>query len=231
MPTSVRQNLSGAWRRMTTDPVGVLLPTAAALLVDVGVLGAARLAWDPTAPGRFAAIAAALGLARVLLGAPLRGLALAAGARAGGANARGASAAPALVVVELLTLTAGALVGGSFGGPIAGAGLFLASRGVVAPGVALAAAGAIVWATLDLVVRAALAYARPEVVVAGHGPFEALSRASEGAGPHIAALLAILFSGDVLRAAGSLACAAGALPAAPMADLAVLDRWQSERDA
>ena len=136
-------------------------------------------------------------------------------------------ASPGLAIVWLL---AGGLELLLVGGTLATALMpawWLLSRGTYWGAVLLLVTTAPAALLLGIVARTTFAYAIIEVTAGARGPVQALSVGLRKASRDWPALIAILVSGDLLTALGSLLCGAGALPGLPFADLALLHRWAS----
>lgn len=218
---------TSAWSAMTYDPLGVLLPAAGALLVDVGLGVSLRLVWGD--PGFVAYVGAAL-LVRPLLQAPFRAAMLAAGARAVRPNAdAGVLSSVRLAFVDVVRSVVSVALAGLVLVPVALVGTWLASRGLYLFASIFVAAGLVFAATLALLGRAVLAYAPVDVVVGRCGAFEALGRSWTTLSPDVAVTALFLLVGDVATGLGGAMCAAGALPGYPLAELALVSRWAARQ--
>lgn len=221
----VHQSIGGGWRTLGRDPVGILLPAAGVLLLHVGAALIARAAWGDVDLGSFALALLAVHAARVLLTSPLRAPLIAAGARALDRPATGSTRALQLLVVDLVTGALQLAVAALIAVPVGALSFLLLERGLHlfgAIGVGIALVGA---AAASLLVRAALAYAPAEVVVARRGPLSALAEGWRGGRGDRVQLAIVLLFGDLAVAGGGALCGAGALPGYPLADLAILHRW------
>ncbi len=224
---SVVRNLAEAWRTITDDPLGILLPAAASLGVEVGTLWMLRLGWWRYDDWPFAAFVAVLVVARMSLIAPFRALLIDAGAAAQGIPSRGWRRAPALAGVQIVvtvTATSGAAIVLL---PALGLAAVAATYGWFSLAAVTAALG-VVGATLAVFgVRVLFATAPIEAVVAGRSGLQSLrhsarrSLAIDRVGPAV-----VLIVGDLAVTIGGMACGAGALPGYPMSDLALLHRWR-----
>ncbi len=214
---------------MTYDPMGVLLPAACALLVDVGLGVGLRFAWgDPW----FLALIPAAVVARPVLQAPFRAAMLAAGARAVRPDAdAGVLASVRVAFVDAVRGIVSAVVAGAVLVPVALVGSWLATRGLYLFAAIFVAAGLVFAATAALLVRAVLAYAPVDVVVGRCGAFEALGRSWTTLSADVAVTALFLLAGDVSTGLGGALCAAGALPGYPLAELALVSRWAARQPA
>ena len=221
----VHQSIGGGWRTLGRDPIGILLPTAGVLLLHVAAAMVARAAWGEVDVASFVAALLVVHGVRILLTSPLRAPMIAAAARALDRPATGATRALQLLVVDLITGLLQILVAALIAVPVGGLSVLVLERGLHlfgAIGIGVALVGG---AAASLLVRAALAYAPAEVVVARKGPFSALAEGWRvGKGDRLQLAIVLLF-GDVALALGGAMCVAGALPGYPLADLAVLHRW------
>ena len=222
-------NLAAAWRQLTGDPVGVLVPAGGALLLQLVGMRLCQALVGEMSWGSLLLAVAGIELVRRIAVAPLRALILRAGARvlertAATGWVRGALS---LAVIELVVGLVVGLVGAVIIGPSLFVAALLVARGAPTAAVIVAAAGALLALLLTLLLRALFAYAVPEAVIGGKGPIDALSSGFELGQNDFVALVGLLFAGDVILAVGTLPCAVGALPAYPIADLAVLSRWRA----
>ena len=220
-------SLKGGWTLIQRDPIGVLLPTAGLLLTQAGIVFAVQAWWGQLGVWTLVLAFVAMSATRVLLATPLRAIAIAAGARQLARPFRIWRASPGLAIVWLL---AGGLELLLVGGTLATALMpawWLLSRGTYWGAVLLLVTTAPAALLLGIVARTTFAYAIIEVTAGARGPVQALSVGLRKASRDWPALIAILVSGDLLTALGSLLCGAGALPGLPFADLALLHRWAS----
>ena len=223
----VPADIRAAWRQLTGDPLGVLAPTGGVLLIQLAAAHVLRTTlWD-VPWWRAALLAVGIELSRQVVAAPLRALTLRAGARVLGRPIRGGwiAGSASLVGVELALGLATVLVAGVLVVPTAFLAAFLASRGIETAAVLVGACGLLAALALTLVVRSVLAYARPEAVIGGQAPLAALSAGLELGQADLLALVGIHVLSDTAVALGTLPCGVGALPTYPLADLAVLSRW------
>lgn len=221
----LHQSLAGGWGALKRDPIGILLPASGVLLLQASAAMVVRGLWDHTdAATVVGAFAVAQGV-RLVLSSGLRAPMIAAGARALDRPVSGLRRAPALLVVEAVIALATLCGAALFMVPTGLASFLILSRGLElfgAIGIAITVVGG---AVVALLVRASLAYAPAEAVVAGRGAFGAIGEGwRQGRGDRIQ-LAMLLLAGDAMIATGGVLCGAGALPGYPMADLAVLHRW------
>lgn len=226
----VHQSFLGAWGVLERDPIGVLLPAAGALFVQIVAIGVLRVVWGRADLFAVLMVVLAGHVGRVVLASPFRAPMIAAGARALDRPAIGWPRALPLVAADLLVSALELLAAAVVAVPLAGFAALATQRGVYVGGslfVALAAIGAAVAA---LLVRAAFAYAPAEVVVGGRAALPALARAwRKGSGDRLQ-LAALVLGGDLVFALGGALCGAGALPGYPVGELAVLHRWVHRED-
>lgn len=214
---------------MTYDPMGVLLPAACALFVDVGLGVALRLLWGD--PWFFAFVAAAV-VVRPVLQAPFRAAMLAAGARKVREDAdAGLLATARLAFVDAVRGVVAIVFAGLVLVPVGLVGAWLASRGLYLFSSLFVAVGLVFAATVALLGRAALAYAPVDVVVGRSGAFEALGRSWATLSADVVVTALFLLAGDVATGLGGAMCAAGALPGYPLAELALVSRWAARQAA
>lgn len=235
---SAARSLVAAWRTLKADPVGILLPSAGILLVELGALLALRLAygevglpWEDTVGWeRLLWLAVALRVVVFAVATPLRAVLIATGARALGLEVRPFLRIPALFVVEGVIAVLQALAWGVVAAPgVVFAGMLVGHRALTVGAVALAAA-LVLAAFAGFAVRVLLAYAPYEVILGGRGPIAALRRGWQLARGGRLSLAVVLLVGDTLTALGGLVCGAGALPGYPIGPLAVLHRWITTRE-
>lgn len=217
----------GGFGALGRDPIGVLLPTAGVLLLQLGVAVAIRNAWGASDPRALVLTVLGVFTAFPVLTSPLRAGVIAAGARALGRPARGLWTAPALVVVEAVVLGLAAVAGVLVAAPFVAIAMASLSRGVPIAAALATGAGALTAATAVLLVRASFAYAAAEAVIGRKGPLRALAAGWRASGPDRLALVGILLVGDLTLALGGALCGAGALPGYPVGDLMVVHRWLS----
>lgn len=235
---SVPASLVAAWSTLKDDPIRLLLPAAGILLLQLAALiviraAAAALPWPMHGRDVWLSFVAWVGvvhLVRFALSTPLRASLIAAGARTLGTDAAPRLALPTLWLVE-----------GAIAVTQVGAWLAIAVPGVLCAG-GLVGARAITLATVVLAfalvgaaaasfsVRALLAFAPYEVVLAGRGPIAAVQRGWHGARGQRMGLAILMIVGDLLVGVGGLCCGAGALPGYPIGPLAVLHRWSASRE-
>ena len=221
----LHQSLQGGWRTLTRDPIGILLPAAGVLLLQASSVIVVRSLWDRVDLETIAIAFCAAQAVRLLLASLLRAPMIAAGARALDRPVSGLPRAPHLLVVEAVIALA-TLAGAAFVMvPLGLLSFLLLSRGLDLFGAIGISVTVIGGAVAALLVRASLAYAPVETVVAGRPAWTALGDGWRRARGDRLQLAAILLLGDVLVASGGALCGAGALPGYPMADLAVLHRW------
>jgi hypothetical protein len=219
------RSLGGSWRLITGDPVGVLLPAMALLLVQGLALGLVQ--WLYGSLGLTWLVLAAIGVAaaRIAVSAPFRALSLAAGARLIERPFSPLARAPGLAVVWLLAATVeGGIVGTLLAGTL-GPAWWLLARGTYWGALLLVGTTVPVIALLGIAARTAFGYAFIEVTAGGLSPARALSEGLRRVSRDWMAVLVIMVTGELFFALGSLLCGAGALPGTPYADLALLHRW------
>jgi hypothetical protein len=191
---------------MRDDPVRVLAPTAAALLLRVLAIVAIREAGlDPwrAAPLVSAAAVVVLDVATTLAGAPLRAATLAAAARLWGRPSIGSLGARMLVVDAIgwfVARTATALVLA----PFVLLAAWMVSRAFIPAALVIGALGAALAVLADLAAQAWWVCARAELVATGR-PLRAVVEARVAPG-----------------VVGAVAFGAAALPGAPLGGLAAL---------
>lgn len=209
------------------DPVGILLPAAAILLLQLAAVSVVRALWfDSSLP----AVAWAVGLVvlRVIGGTVLRARLIAVGARAVGMTSAPWGRPWALLGVELVVGTIVLLGASIVGLPILAIAAGIAAQGWYTTGAITFAAGIGLATGTALLVRAVFALAPADVTVEGSSAVRALLQSLGRAPREIGPLLALVLVGDLLVAVGGLLCGAGALPGYPISDLAMLHRWREE---
>lgn len=228
---SIAASLSGGWRLLREDPVGVLLPAGAVLLLQAGCIAAAQQIWPHVGFWGWIGLCLVLSVGRVVLSAPLRAAALAAGARQLDHGFSSLRRAPSLAVVWLVAaLAEGLLVGVLLYATLAPAWWLLA-RGTYWGAILLAGTTTPVILLIGLLVRALFAYAPVCATAGGLGPVDALLEGLRDLGRDWMGVLIILILGETLVALGSLLCGAGALPGTAFSDLALLHRWAARAEA
>lgn len=221
-------SVRGGWRLLTEDPFAVLAPTAALLLVDVGLAVLARRAAG--GPLDLALAGLALFALRPLLHAPFVARLVATAARLAGRRSWPWGRPVALLGAELVMTPVTAAV---FAAPTAvgaAAASFAAGEGWVAVGAVALAAGAVVGSTLALAARAVFARVPWAIAVEGRSAAAAVGSAVRAPG-HAPAAFALLLASDVLLGASALACGALVLPGYPLVWLALAHRWAHESEA
>lgn len=240
------RSLWGGWRLITDDPVGILLPSAVALLLGVLSLAILRrgavdlpLPWEDPAPwGDLARLAVGLAVIRALCTSPLRARILAVGAGTIGAATdsgrpvHALRSIPSLLVVDSVIAVARGLAWMLLATPGVAIASVLLGHGAVTAAVVVLAIALVLAALAGLTVRVLLAYAPVEAVVGGHGPIAALRRGlARGRGDRLAVAV-LLVAGDLATGVGGVLCAAaGALPGYPLGPLALLHRFEGRRRA
>jgi hypothetical protein len=219
----VLSNLTSTWRAMKADPVGILLPTAGVLLVQLTGSIALRQAWPQSTWLELGGVAVVVHAAGIVLSAPLRAAILGAAAEARGRPVVSSLRAPALAIVLILTAALQTLLVAASLGIGALAAMALSTRGMYTLSTLAVAAAVLFAALLSLLVRAVFGFAPAEAVVAGKGGFRAMWHGISGSQVIQVALLLLI--GDIALALGSVCCGVGALPSYPIGELAVLDRW------
>lgn len=209
---------------MTRDPVAVLLPAMGALLVDVGCGVVLRAHWaDPRLPWLVVALLAA----RPWLQAPFRAAMLRGGL--GGAELRGGSAVR-LAVIDAVRAALATVVTAAAALPFALGAAWLSARGLYLFAAIAVGVGVVIAVGLGTLARAALAYA-PALIVSGRrGLWTALTRGRPCDLPDLLTVTGLLLAGDLAVGLGGALCGAGALPGYPLADLALLARWQRQME-
>lgn len=233
------RSLQVAWSALKADPIGLLLPAAGLLLLELGGIlavreGARALPWpwlDVHPWLLWLGLAAAVRVGLFALAAPLQAVLLATGARAMGQRARGWTRVPSLLVVELVVRLLRALAWAAVGVPGLLLTAALLSQHAVTLAAVLLALTLLLGSFTSFVVRVWLVYAPYEAVLGGRGPIAAIRGGFALAGGDRLQLAAVLLLGDALTAIGGLLCGAGALPGYPMGPLAVLHRWTLAREA
>lgn len=227
--TGIPASLARALATLRDDPIGILLPAAGLLLLQVLAVMVVRGALD-AGIGALAVAVVAVVAARVLLGAPLRSRMIAQAARARGIAVGPWGRPAALLGVHLLTaaLVAPPALGVAAAAVLAAA--FVAGQGWFTTGAFVLAFGLLVATVLALAVRGVFGLAPPLAVVGGRSAVAAMSGSFRHARAEGLRLFVLLAIGDLLVAVGALLCGAGALPGYPVADLAVLDRWAVMQD-
>jgi hypothetical protein len=218
-------SLSGGWRLLREDPVGVLLPAAAVLGSQALALAAVQRLWGTLDPAWLILAGVGIGLLRVVVAAPFRALALAAGARQLARPFGAWRRAPSLAVVWAVAAAVEGLVVGVLLASTLAPAWWLLARGTWWGAALLVTGTAPLILILGVLARAAFAFAAVEATAGGRGPLDALGEGFSAVTRDGAAVVAILLSGELLVALGSLLCGAGALPGTPWADLALLHRW------
>lgn len=224
---SLLRDIPGGVGALGRDPIGILLPTAGVLLVQLALATALRAWWGWADPRALALAAVGLFTVTPILTSPLRAGMIAAAARALGRPARGWSAAPALVLVEAVVWSLAVATAALVGAPFAMVAVASLSRGVPIAAAAATGIGGMLAAVVGLLVRASFAYAPAEAVIGRRGPLAALSAGWRASGPDRFPLAAALLTGDAALAIGGALCGAGALPGYPIGDLIVVHRWLS----
>ncbi len=218
------RDLSGAWGALTKDPVGVLLPAAALLLIDVAVTTIAPL---PTATPAFAAAIAIWLALRSVVRTSLRLSMLRAGARALEEQPQIRwNSWISLWLVDTVRGTAATAVAAAVFVPTALMITWLFRHQLqVLAGLVIAVA-ALLGLLLWLIARAIFAPAVSEVIL-GKGPFRALIDGVTLGKGQFPAIGVLIVAGDLATGLGGALCGAGALPGYPITDLAVLHRTLS----
>ena len=210
------------------DPVGILLPAAGILLLQLAAITVIRALWfDATLPVVRAAIG--LVLLRVLGGTLLRARLIAVGARAAGMRSAPWGRPVALLGVELVVGVLVVIVAAVVGLPILAISAAIAAQGWYTTGAVTFATGVGLATGAALLVRAVFALAPAGVTVEGSSALRALVQSVGRAPREIGPLVTLVVAGDLLVAVGGLLCGAGALPGYPISDLAMLHRWREER--
>ena len=197
-------NLTSTWRAMKADPVGILLPTAGVLLVQLTGSIALRQAWPQSTWLELGGVAVVVHAAGIVLSAPLRAAILGAAAEARGRPVVSSLRAPALAIVLILTAALQTLLVAASLGIGALAAMARSTRGRYTLSTLAVAAAVLCAALLSLLVRAMW-----------HGI----------SGSQVIQVALLLLIGDIALALGSVCCGVGALPSYPIGELAVLDRW------
>jgi hypothetical protein len=220
------RSLWGAWSVITRDPLGVLVPT-----MGIGWAQLAVLVWMRQL---FVEQGLLVGSASLLVGwsalsvltAPLRTVALhraaVASGRASAGPGRWGAMAGVMLVSGLLDVGVALLSVGVAAG-LAWAAL---AYGWFTLGALSAALVLGLGALVAFALRVALAWAPVEVVLAGRSGSRALV-ASLTRGQVLHSLVAVA-GGGLVAGLGALICLAGALPGAPLCDVALLVAWSDE---
>lgn len=227
---SIAASLGGGWTLIQRDPIGVLLPAAGLLLLQVALVLMIRTCWPWLGAGTLIALALGLSALRVLVATPMRASVLAAGARQLARPFPVWRRSPSLALVWLIGGGLEAVLVGS----ILAIGLvpawWLVLRGTWWGAALLVMVALPVALLVGIAVRTLFAYAIIEATAGGRSPTDALQLGLQRTFRDLPALLGILTTGELLVALGSLLCGAGALPGLPFADLALLHRWASIED-
>jgi len=222
-------SVRGGWSLLTTDPFGLLLPTAGMLLVDAVLASAARSA--AAAPHLVLALLLLLFVARPFLHAPFLARLLANAARLEGVSAWPWGRPVALLGTELVVAP---LVAGAFGLPVLLGGALaatVANEGWLATAAVSFAGLATIGAFLSLAVRAMFARATWEVAVLGRSSAAALWEAVRTSPEHAPMAFLLLGAGDLLVGASAATCGALVLPGYALAWLALAHGWGRRPEA
>lgn len=209
------------------DPVGILLPAAGILLLQLAVITVIRALWFDTSRPTIA-WAVGLVLLRVLGGTLFRARLIAVGARASGMSSAPWGRPWALLGVELVVGVLVVLAAAIVGLPIVAISVGITAQGWYTTGAVTFAAGIGLATGAALLVRAVFALAPAGVIVDGSSAVRALLQSVSRAPREIGPLVTLVLVGDLLVAVGGLLCGAGALPGYPISDLAMLHRWREE---
>lgn len=220
--------LRGAGATVRDDPVGILLPAAGILLLQLAAVATAREVWLHGRTEAIGLLGALLGL-RLIGGAVFRSRLIAVGARAAGMESAPWGRPLALLGVELVVGPIVVLAAAVVGLPIVALSMGIAAQGWYTTGAVLFALGIGLATGAAVLVRATFALAPPGVIVEGRSALGALWASVGRAPTEIVPLVSLVLAGDLLVAAGGLLCGAGALPGYPISDLAMLHRWREER--
>lgn len=209
---------SRAGRMIAHDPLGILLPSSASLLLQACAVWA-----TVTAP---VGVAIAAWIVWWVLSIPLRQRTLVVAARqlpsvAPPTSRRGVSFLGLHLLVgpvQVAAFVAGAIVGWLPATALAAAGWVTPAALVFAGGIALGGC-------TGAVARGVLGYAPAEVLFGGHSAVNALAASVQRGPRHLVAAVMLVLLGDLAMLAGALWCGAGALPGYPLGDLALLHRW------
>ncbi|MFK7931613.1 MAG: hypothetical protein AB8H79_25760 [Myxococcota bacterium] len=222
---SLFASAAGGWNLIQRDPIGILLPSAASLLLHLGVMTGVQAGWNTLGPWSLVALFCALSAARIVLATPLRGLAIAAGARERGHHFSVVAQTPSLVIVWLVAAAVeGAVIIALMSGAVLPA-WWLIARGSYWGAIVLVASAAPALLVLTVIARTAFAYSIIEATVGKRGPYNAIKFGLQRTGRDWFNVLCIELMAELVFGFGALLCGAGALPGLPLADLALLHRW------
>ena len=221
----LHQSVRGGVGALHRDPIGILLPAAGALLVQVAWALSVRFAWTLWALPETVVFGAAAYVSASAFSSLFRAPLIAAGARALDVPASGWRRFPALFVVQMVVAAVALAFAAVIAVPAVLAALLLASRQLFLFAAVLLGLGAVGAAFAGLAVRAMFAFAPIEAVLGGQGPLRALALGVQKSRSDRVQLLILILLGDILVGFGGLFCGAGALPGYPFSDLALTHRW------
>ena len=218
------QSIAGGWQMLTHDPLPILAASALAITAQVvALLTINSLGKDSLWPHYLTII----GITQVLvfvIGQFARVNIISAGAQTPPSPVK-VTRTVQLVVAESIRLTIQVGVGLLALTPFAILSAILAHQNLWALAAAITAIGLMLSTLLGLWIRACYAYTAHEIIINQCSFFTALRRSWTITQGDRLSLMSLNIMADVLVAAGGLLLTAGALPAYPMRDLALLHRW------